>query len=318
MSNAMSYAVVRDLAGDLARTSHPEPSAAVTLIAAALAASSGRSVAGVVVVALAVGTGQLSVGWSNDYFDRVRDASSGRDDKPVALGALPARTVGVAAIVTLVACVPLSLLSGWRAATAHLIAVALAWLYNMGVKGTAASLIPFAIAYALLPAFIVLGLPGHPMPAWWLLLAGALLGCGGHFANVLPDLDEDLRAGVRGVPHRVGARWSLWLAVTLLAAASAVIAFGPGSVGPTAIAGLAVTGAAVVAVLVGATTWRPMAVTTGTSVDTAGPNSPNSPGTPDGSGRGNPTPVGRGAFRVILAVALADVALLVAAGPNLV
>jgi 4-hydroxybenzoate polyprenyltransferase len=181
----MRYAVVRGLA----RTCHPEPSAAVTAIAAALAVSTGRSLAGVVAVALAVGTGQLSIGWSNDYFDRTRDASSGRGDKPVAAGALPARTVGLAALVTVGACVPLSLLSGWRAGTAHLIAVALGWLYNLGVKGTWASLIPFALAYALLPAFVVLGLPGHPTPVWWLLLAGALLGCGGHFANALPDLE---------------------------------------------------------------------------------------------------------------------------------
>jgi 4-hydroxybenzoate polyprenyltransferase len=301
----MGYSVVRGLA----RTCHPEPSAAVTLIATALAVSTGRSAPGVAAVALAVGAGQLSVGWSNDYFDRARDASSRRDDKPVALGALPARTVGAAALVAVGVCVPLSLLSGWRAGTAHLIAVALAWLYNMGVKGTAASLVPFALAYPLLPAFIVLGLPGHPWPAWWLLLAGALLGCGGHFANVLPDLEEDLRAGVRGVPHRVGARWSLWLAVTLLAAASIVIAFGPGSVGPTAIAGLAVTGAAVVAVLASSLTRGLRPVTTDPAADP--------PGTPAGSAQEDPHVMGRGAFRVILAVALVDVALLVAAGPNL-
>ncbi|WP_239373555.1 UbiA family prenyltransferase [Frankia sp. Cj5] len=314
----MGYPTVRGLA----RTCHPEPSAAVTLIAAALAASSGRSVAGVVAVALAVGTGQLSIGWSNDYFDRAQDSSSGREDKPVALGALPARTVGVAALVSLLACVPLSLLSGWRAATAHLIAVALAWLYNMGVKGTAASLIPFAVAYALLPAFIVLGLPGHPRPAWWLLLAGALLGCGGHFANVLPDLAEDLRAGMRGVPHRVGARWSLWLAVALLAAASVVIAFGPGSsVGPAAIAGLAVTGAAVTAVLVSVPVRRPGPVTAGVSTERDQPDLPGTAGEFGKSGESDQNdsrPIGRGAFRVVLAVALIDVALLVAAGPNLV
>ncbi|MEJ1231435.1 MAG: hypothetical protein WDM88_13540 [Galbitalea sp.] len=31
---------------------------------------------------------------------------------------------------------------------------------------------------------------------------GGLLGAAGHFANTLPDLDDDATTGVRGLPHR--------------------------------------------------------------------------------------------------------------------
>lgn len=50
----------------LLQAAHPAPSAAVTAVVTALAAASGRSGVGTVLIAAAVLSGQLSVGWSND------------------------------------------------------------------------------------------------------------------------------------------------------------------------------------------------------------------------------------------------------------
>ena len=72
--------------------------------------------------------------------------------------------------------------------------------------------------------FVVLGLPGAPLPPWWLPTAGALLGAGAHFANVLPDLADDAATGVRGLPHRLGAGGSRAAAGLLLLAATVVLA----------------------------------------------------------------------------------------------
>ncbi|MDT3444594.1 UbiA family prenyltransferase [Pseudofrankia sp. BMG5.37] len=218
--------------GALVRACHPEPTAAVTLFAAALAVAVGRPAAGVAAVAGAVVTGQLSVGWSNDLVDRSRDAIGGRAEKPVAAGDITPRTVALAAAVALVACVPLSFASGWRAGWVHLGAVASAWAYNLGLKATPLSVVPYAVSFALLPTFVVLGQPGHPLPPWWLPLAGALLGCGAHFANTLPDLATDAQTGVRGLPQRLGAVGARWSAVLLLVAGSVVALLGP--VGPSA------------------------------------------------------------------------------------
>nr|WP_241834547.1 UbiA family prenyltransferase [Pseudofrankia asymbiotica] len=202
---------------------------AVTLFAAALAIAVGRSAGGVAAVAAAVVTGQLSVGWSNDVIDRHRDAIGGRAEKPVAAGGVTPRTVALAAAVALVACVPLSFASGWRAGWVHLGAVASAWAYNLGLKATPLSVVPYAVSFGLLPTFVVLGLEGHPLPPWWLPLAGALLGCGAHFANTLPDLAADAQAGVRGLPQRLGAAGARWSAVLLLVAGSVVALLGPGA-----------------------------------------------------------------------------------------
>ena len=81
----------------------------------------------------------------------------------------------------------------------------------------------------------------------WATAAGALLGVGAHLANALPDLEEDLATGVRGLPHALGARRSAALAAVLLLAAAVVLAVGPGrpGAGPVAavVVALAVTAA---------------------------------------------------------------------------
>jgi 4-hydroxybenzoate polyprenyltransferase len=159
--------------------------------------------------------------------------------KPLVAGPVPAGLVGGLAVAALLACVPLSLLSGWRGGLAHLVAVALAWAYNLGLKATVWSWFPYAASFALLVTFISLGRSGHPGPPWWAATAAALLGVGAHLANVVPDLDDDAATGVRGLPHRIGAPGCVVGATTLMVAASAVVAFGPGVSGWTA-AGLLV------------------------------------------------------------------------------
>lgn len=241
----------------LVRASHLQPTLAVTGIATALALSVGRG-AGSLSVAMAALAGQLSVGWSNDYLDRHRDRIAGRSDKPIPSGAVPAAVVGWSAVAAAVVCVPLSLLSGWRAGMVHLAAVALAWLYNAWLKGTAASVVPFALAFGALPAFVSLGLEGHPLPPAWAVVAAALLGAGAHFVNTLPDLEDDERTGVRGLPHRLGPLVSLLVGATLLASATLVLALAPAA--STSGVGTVVTVASLAAVggvVVSALTDRP-------------------------------------------------------------
>jgi 4-hydroxybenzoate polyprenyltransferase len=218
---------------------HAPPTVTVTVVMTALAASVGRGVGGSLLVAAAVLTGQLSVGWSNDYLDRHRDAQTARPDKPVSSGQLAPSLVLRCAVVAAILCVPLSLANGWLAGSLHLLGVAAAWAYNLGIKATPLSPVPYAVGFGVLPAFVVLGLPGHPAPPVWLVAVGSLLGLGAHFANVLPDMDEDLATGVIGLPHRVGRTASAATSACLLLAASVVLAIGP-SDGPVwlAVAGL--------------------------------------------------------------------------------
>ena len=222
---------------------HPAPALLVTAVAAALALSCGRGAGGSTLVALAVLAGQLSVGWSNDRVDLERDRAAGRGDKPLAGGAVRPGTVTAGALTALAVCVPLSLACGAAAGAAHLAGVVSAWGYNLGLKRTPLSWVPYALAFGLLPAFVSLGLPGHPWPPAWALAAGAALGVGAHAANVLPDIDADLAAGVRGLPQRLGERWSrLLTAGALLTASGALLIGPPGPLGAAGLGALALTG----------------------------------------------------------------------------
>jgi 4-hydroxybenzoate polyprenyltransferase len=206
---------------------HPGPALAVTVVATLLAVGAGASARTSALVAAAVGTGQLSIGWSNDWVDAARDVAVGRTDKPVAAGAVSRRAVGAAAALAAVAAVPLSLALGVAAAPANLVGVASGWAYNLGLKSTSWSWLPYAVTFGLLPAVVTLALPGSPVPPPWALAAGALLGVGAHLVNELPDLADDAATGVRGLPHRLGRRASSLLAPAVLTAASLLVVLGP-------------------------------------------------------------------------------------------
>ncbi len=168
----------------------------------------GSVPAAIALVVLAVLTGQLSIGWSNDLIDLPRDRAVGRTDKPLVDGSVSERSARLACGLALVATVPLSLANGWLAGVVHLVVVAAGWAYNLGAKATAWSWLPYAVAFGALPAFVSLAAEPDAVPPLWLPLAGALLGVGAHVVNVLPDLADDAATGVRGLPHRIGPRWS--------------------------------------------------------------------------------------------------------------
>lgn len=225
----------------LVRACHPGPTAAVTLLMTALAVSAGHSGSGAVLVGAAVLAGQLSVGWCNDAVDARRDRAADRYDKPVVSGSVGAGVVRAAAVVALVASVPLSLAGGLFAGSVHLVGVGGAWAYNLGMKATRLSWLPYAVGFAALPAFVVLSLPGRAVPGWWVVVAGALLGVGAHLGNVLPDIESDLEAGVRGWPQRLGpARTRLLMPVPLVVASAVLVLGGPGPLGVASWAALAV------------------------------------------------------------------------------
>jgi 4-hydroxybenzoate polyprenyltransferase len=203
----------------LALACHLPPSLAVTAVATVLALDVGRGRSSIW-VALAVLAGQLSVGWSNDALDASRDERAQRASKPIVAGLVSRRVVGLSAFGALLAAVPLSLASGWRAAVVHLVALSLAWSYNLGLKATWASVVPYGIAFALLPAFVTLGLPGSPWPKAVVMVVAGLLGVGAHFLNTIADAADDELTGVRGLPQRLGPRASLRAGVGIMALAA--------------------------------------------------------------------------------------------------
>lgn len=274
--------VLRGLLG-LIRASHPEPAVAVTAVAVLLATGVGHRTGGLLGVGSTVLASQLAVGWSNDWLDAERDALAGRRDKPVPAGLLDRGRLGIAALLAIAATPALALLLTPPAGLCAVGALASALLYNWPLKSTPLSVVPYAVSFGALPACVVLALPGQSTLPVWLPVAGALLGAGAHFANALPDLADDARTGIRGLPHRLGPTNSRLAANAFLLAATGVLVFGPP--GPPSWAGWAGAGIAAVVLPIG---WYV------------------------GGASGADRPVA--AFRAVMLVALLDVALLVLAG----
>ncbi|MGV8896174.1 MAG: UbiA family prenyltransferase [Rhodoglobus sp.] len=215
-------------ASALARSTHPGPTVAVTAITVILGAGVGLSPGQLAVLGLAFLLGQASVGLSNDWIDADRDRAVGRIDKPVAAGQLDDAVARNAAIIAAIAAVALTLLLGHAATVAHAAFIGSAWAYNVGLKSTWLSVLPYVVSFGLLPLVVTLARSEPALASPWVVIAGSLLGVSAHFANVLPDLDDDRATGVRGLPHRLGRRSSGFVIAGALAAASISIVVGPG------------------------------------------------------------------------------------------
>ncbi|MGY1632643.1 UbiA family prenyltransferase [Geodermatophilus sp. SYSU D01186] len=245
----------------LVLATHPGPAVAVTVVATLLAVAAGCPAGRVALVGLAVLAGQASIGWSNDWLDADRDRAVARADKPVVQGAVAPALLRSLALAAVAAAVVLSLLLGLVPGLLLLVLVASGWAYNAGLKRTAASAVPYVTGFGALPAGVVAAAPGAPVAPWWLVAAGGALGAAAHLANVAPDIEDDLATGVRGLPHRLGARVSAVLGALLLGGASLVLVLGPAGP-PTAAAwvGLALAVPAVaVAALAGSPRFRRLA-----------------------------------------------------------
>jgi 4-hydroxybenzoate polyprenyltransferase len=207
-------------------STHPGPTVVVTLLAIVLGASSGLPPGRLVLLSVAVLLGQASIGFANDWLDAGRDRAVGRTDKPVALGRVSVSTVRSAAVVCGLAMLVPSFALGPEAGTAHLVLVASGWAYDLGLKRTRFSVVPFVVSFGLLPAVATLAAAPPAAPAVWAVGVGAVFGVAIHFTNVLPDLDDDARTGVAGLPHRLGRTASGVTAFVALAVAAVLLLTG--------------------------------------------------------------------------------------------
>jgi 4-hydroxybenzoate polyprenyltransferase len=196
---------------------------AVTAFATAFGVAAGLSPGRVGLVALAVLAGQLSIGWLNDLVDRDLDRRAARTDKPLATAAvteaLVRRTILGAAVICVVASLALGVLPGLL----HLAAVVSAYTYDLRLKSTIVSWLPFAVSFGLLPCVVTTTLATHPFPSPLIIAAGAVLGVGAHFANTVKDAEADALTGVRGLPQRLGPRRSLLVACACVAVAGLAV-----------------------------------------------------------------------------------------------
>lgn len=230
---------------------HPLPSlmyVVATIALSLIAAAAHRGVVdgfALARVALAVACAEASIGALNDFRDRALDTA--RRDKPIARGwATPRDALALAVIAGAVSLVVFASLGPVALALGALI-LGLGLAYDLGLKGTPASALLFALYFPLFP-LLAWAVFGHWQPFLpWVVPLGAALGLALNVANSLPDLEDDIAAGVRGLPHLLGWRvgrlvaWGtppLALGAIVLLAATGLVPSRPLGLGVAAVGAL--------------------------------------------------------------------------------
>jgi 4-hydroxybenzoate polyprenyltransferase len=205
------------------------------VLAVGLAGFAGASSGAAAALGVSVLVGQLSIGWCNDAVDAVDDAAAGRLTKPVVRGLVEASTVWRAAVIALITAAVLSVaLLGWVAGGLHVVAVLAAWAYNLRLKETAWSVVPYAVAFGLVPLIVATVAAPTDSPGstagwfssgtlWALAGVGGMLGAGAHLANTAPDVDSDRAVGRGGLAVRIGSPAARVLAVAFCAVAAGLL-----------------------------------------------------------------------------------------------
>jgi hypothetical protein len=198
----------------LGRAGHPRQALATAAALAVAAAVSGRPVREVLLVLATVLVGQTLLGWDNDLVDESADReAAGHEehvDKPLVTGLLDRGTVGFALACAVLLVVPLSMSGGITAGVSYLLSLLVGLAGNRWLRRGTLSWLPWAVAFALYPAFLSYGgwgggATGNP-PTIAISVAAAALGVGVHVLTSLPGLVEDNRAGRRHLPLRLALR----------------------------------------------------------------------------------------------------------------
>jgi 4-hydroxybenzoate polyprenyltransferase len=179
-----------------------------------------------VLLAGLLATNQYAAGALNDAVDVEADTAGGRD-KPIPSGAISRRAVTLLALGSGAASLGFALALGPATLALAVVGLACAWSYDLRLKGTAASVLPFAIALPLVPLFGYAAAGRFPAVLWWAWPIGALAAIAVHLADSLPDVESDRAAGVRGLAPRLGVARAAALAAAAYALA-AVIALASG------------------------------------------------------------------------------------------
>ena len=176
-------------------------------------------------VAIAIFAGQLVVGWSNDFIDAPLDIAAHRTKKPIVSKEINPEQLKKSILVALFVALILSLFSplGLTGTLIHFLGILSATFYNLKLKSTIISPLPYIVSFGALPWAIYL--PAGNQPPLWLFIDFMLIAVAFHFFNVLKDFQWDINQGVLGLPQRLGRNVSSIVSISLVVSAVIVLIF---------------------------------------------------------------------------------------------
>ena len=234
---------------------HPGPSLLVTVVLVAIAGLAEHRVPDTTRILQLIGAMlpvQLCIGVINDVVDLPADALA-KPHKPLVRGVISRSTATWVGVV--LGAVGLAVATTINPATLlfDTLALAAGLAYDLGLRRTPLSWVPWWAGMAVLPLEGYASVGSIPTQLLVLVPLTGLVAIGLHFANALPDIDGDRRAGRRSLPVLAGERIAEWAGPASIAAAGviAVLFAGPlGQAGLVFFAGAAVLAVGVIAVTV--------------------------------------------------------------------
>lgn len=163
---------------------------------------------------LAMLGGQLVIGVTNEIVDFADDVRY-KPDKPLARGDVSLRGAEVMLLAGLGLMISSGLLLGWPSFALLILGSGLGIAYDLWLKRTRWSWLPYFLALPLVPIWVFVTLDRAEPPLLLLYPLGALATIGVHFAQALPDVSGDRAAGLVTPTSQLGVQrvfWFGWLA----------------------------------------------------------------------------------------------------------
>ena len=214
MSNQGTFPRLITAITGLLKASHFGPTVLVVSITYVLSRIQ-FSVSDSVFIAFAILLGQFVVGWSNDLIDFPLDKVAMRVKKPLVAGTITEATLRISIGVALLSALIVSLLSplGVNGTAIHFLGLLSATAYNLKLKSTVLSVLPYMVSFGALPWAIYVA--AGTRPPTWIVLGFILISSAFHFLNVLKDIDSDIDQGIMGLPQALGRKKSTLMAILL-------------------------------------------------------------------------------------------------------
>jgi 4-hydroxybenzoate polyprenyltransferase len=178
---------------------------------------------------------QAGIGATNDAVDAPTDRGL-KAGKPIPAGLVSGSEARLIAVVAFVLGLVLAAPSGPAVVGLAVVVIGIGLAYDLRLKGTAWSWLPFAVGVPLLPVYGWLGVAGTLARFFAVLVPTAVAaGAALAIANALVDHERDRAAGVASVVTRLGAEraWAVHIGLLALVGVAAILsAWLLGAAGP--------------------------------------------------------------------------------------
>jgi 4-hydroxybenzoate polyprenyltransferase len=118
-------------------------------------------------------------------------------------------------VIALTSALIVSIISplGVNGTAIHFLGLLSATAYNVKLKSTLLSVVPYIVSFGALPWAIYVAAGSRPPT--WIVLGFILISSAFHFLNVLKDIDTDIAQGIMGLPQVLGRTKSIVIAILL-------------------------------------------------------------------------------------------------------